>query len=119
MNSTQTFARTERPSAGYDNEGGAMTPTYKGLQDYLQENPLRDGNKWLEALMLHEDNNMRLTALRVLEVRKAYAEGQFDFKGMSSLAVEELTTENDKLMADYVKDSMSLPSTEGMGMDGA
>ncbi|EEH53496.1 uncharacterized protein MICPUCDRAFT_52302 [Micromonas pusilla CCMP1545] len=105
--------------AGYDNEGGAMTPTYKGLQDYLQENPLRDGNKWLEALMRHEDNNMRLTALRVLEVRKAYAEGQFDFKGMSSLAVEELTTENDKLMADYVKDSMSLPSTEGMGMDGA
>eukprot|EP00982_Pelagococcus_subviridis_P010315 30986-Pelagococcus_subviridis.AAC.8 len=69
--------------------------------------------------MRHEDNNMRLTALRVLEVRKAYAEGQFDFKGMSSLAVEELTTENDKLMADYVKDSMSLPSTEGMGMDGA
>lgn len=73
---------------GYDNEGGAMTETYRGLQDYLAANPLRDGNKWLEQLMRHEDNNMRLTALRLLEVRKAYAGGQFDFKGMHELAVE-------------------------------
>lgn len=73
---------------GYDNEGGGMTETYRGLQDYLAANPLRDGNKWLEQLMRHEDNNMRLTALRLLEVRKAYASGQFDFKDMHELAVE-------------------------------
>ena len=73
---------------GYDNEGGAMTETYRGLQDYLSANPLRDGNKWLEQLMRHEDNNMRLTALRLLEVRKAYASGQFDFADMHELAVE-------------------------------
>ena len=103
---------------GYDNEGGAMTETYRGLQDYLAANPLRDGNKWLEEMMHHEDNNMRLTALRLLEVRKAYAGGQFDFDGMHKLAVEELTKENDKLMADYVKDSMSLGTSEGMGQDG-
>ena len=84
---------------GYDNEGGAMTPTYKGLQDFLDENPLRDGNKWLEQLMHHDDNNMRLTALRLLEVRRAYASGQFDFGGMHDLAVAELTKENDRLMA--------------------
>ena len=87
---------------GYDNEGGAMTETYRGLQDNLEENPLRDGNKWLEALMRHPDNNMRLTALRLLEVRKAYASGQFDFADMHELAVLELCKENDKLMADYV-----------------
>ena len=103
---------------GYDNEGGAMTETYRGLQDYLAANPLRDGNKWLEEMMHHEDNNMRLTALRLLEVRKAYAGGQFDFDGMHKLAVEELTKENDKLMADYVKDSISLGTSEGMGQDG-
>ena len=72
---------------GYDNEGGGMTETYRGLQDYLAANPLRDGNKWLEELMRHPDNNMRLTALRLLEVRKAYAGGQFDFSGMHELAV--------------------------------
>lgn len=72
---------------GYDNEGGAMTDTYRGLQDYLAANPLKDGNKWLEDLMRHPDNNMRLTALRLLEVRKAYASGQFDFKDMHELAV--------------------------------
>jgi hypothetical protein len=103
---------------GYDNEGGAMTETYRGLQDYLAQNPLRDGNKWLEDLMRHDDNNMRLTALRLLEVRKAYAGGQFDYEDMHALAVEELTKENDKLMADYVKDSMSLNTTESMGQDG-
>lgn len=102
---------------GYDNEGGAMTPTYKGLQDFLAENPLRDGNKWLEQLMHHDDNNMRLTALRLLEVRRAYASGQFDFGGMHDLAVAELTKENDRLMADYVKDSMNLPDA-GFGEDG-
>ena len=103
---------------GYDNEGGGMTETYRGLQDYLAANPLRDGNKWLEELMRHPDNNMRLTALRLLEVRKAYAGGQFDFPGMHELAVAELVKENDKLMADYVKDSMRLPEDPAMGKDG-
>ena len=102
---------------GYDNEGGLMTETYKGLQDYLSENPLRDGNKWLEELMRHPDNNMRLTALRLLEVRKAYSAEQFDFSGMHELAVSELVKENEKLMGDYVKDSLSLPDRE-MGPDG-
>ena len=65
----------------------------------------------------HDDNNMRLTALRLLEVRRAYASGQFDFGGMHDLAVAELTKENDRLMADYVKDSMNLPDA-GLGEDG-
>ena len=51
-------------------------------------------------------------------MRKAYAGGQFDYEDMHALAVEELTKENDKLMADYVKDSMSLNTTESMGQDG-
>ena len=101
---------------GYDNEGGAMTETYRGLQDYLAANPLRDGNKWLEEMM-HEDNNMRLTACATIG-SLASSESQFDFGGMLKLHVEELTKENDKLMADYVKDSMSLGTSEGMGQDG-
>ena len=53
--------------------------------------------------------------MRLLEVRKAYAGGQFDFPGMHELAVAELVKENDKLMADYVKDSMRLPEDPAMG----
>jgi len=34
-----------------------------------------------------------------------------------TLAVAELTKENDRLMADYVKDSMNLPDA-GFGEDG-
>ena len=51
-------------------------------------------------------------------MRKAYAGGQFDFPGMHELAVAELVKENDKLMADYVKDSMRLPEDPAMGQDG-
>ena len=42
---------------------------------YAAANPLRDGNAWLELLMRDDDTNLRLTALRLLEVRKAYAGG--------------------------------------------
>eukprot|EP00227_Mantoniella_beaufortii_P001822 CAMPEP_0197618862 /NCGR_PEP_ID=MMETSP1326-20131121/61750_1 /TAXON_ID=1155430 /ORGANISM="Genus nov. species nov., Strain RCC2288" /LENGTH=151 /DNA_ID=CAMNT_0043187763 /DNA_START=468 /DNA_END=923 /DNA_ORIENTATION=- len=102
----------------YDNEGGTMTDTYRGLQDYLAANPLRDGNTWLEEMMRHPDTNLRLTALRLLEVRKAYASAQFDFKGMHALAVKELGEENDRLMAGYVNDSFKLSLGEAAGEDG-
>uniref|UniRef100_A0A7S0X2B6 Uncharacterized protein n=1 Tax=Mantoniella antarctica TaxID=81844 RepID=A0A7S0X2B6_9CHLO len=113
------MAQEQEEQGGYANGGGdAMTDTHRTLRDYLVEHPLRDGNAWLEQLMRHEDGNMRRTALRLLEVRKAYASGQFDFADMHQLAVKELTRDNDKLMADYVADSMSLSVGEGMGMDG-
>jgi len=76
------------------------------LANFLHENPLRDGNEWLRKMFSHEDTEMRLLALRLLEVRKAYADGEFDFESVQRVAVEELTKDNDQLMSDYVKRSM-------------
>lgn len=48
-----------------------------------------------------------------------HAGAQFDFEGMHALAVKELTEENDRLMADYVNESMSFSMGEGdTGEDG-
>ena len=90
---------------GYDNEG-AGTELSKALANFLHENPLRDGNEWLRQMFSHEDTEMRLLALRLLEVRKAYADGEFDFESVQKVAIEELTKDNDQLMSDYVKRSM-------------
>ena len=45
---------------------------------------------YLPEMMGHPDVAMRLTALRLLEVRRAYAAKQFDFAGVHTLAVKEL-----------------------------
>jgi len=55
-------------------------PIYVDLVDFLQKNPIKDGNEWLSALMEHEQPRMRMLALRVIEVRKIYAEEEFDWK---------------------------------------
>ncbi len=92
---------------GYDNEGGGGTPTSIALGKFLEENPLRDGNEWLQKMLECEQTEMRLIALRLIEVRKAYAENQFDFNDVKKTAREEITKDNDKLMLDYMKQSLS------------
>ena len=54
-----------------------------------------------------EQTEMRLIALRLIEVRKAYAENQFDFNDVKKTARDEITKDNDKLMLDYMKQSLS------------
>ena len=98
-------------------DGAVMTDTHRELSEYLRNNPLRDGNVWLEQLMRHPEHNMRRTALRVLAIRKTYTATQFDFDSMRVLAVSELKKENDLLMAGYVNDSLAL-ADPNMGQDG-
>ena len=73
---------------GYDNEGGAMTGRTEACR-IPRGQPLRDGNKWLEEMMHHEDNNMRLTAFDYWRCERR-TPGQL-IRGMHKLAVEELT----------------------------
>ena len=54
-----------------------------------------------------EQTEMRLIALRLIEVRKAYAENQFDFNDVKKTAREEITKDNDKLMLDYMEQSLN------------
>jgi len=92
---------------GYDNEGGGGTPTSIALGKFLEENPLRDGNEWLQKMLECEQTELRLIALRLIEVRRAYAESQFDFNEVRKTAREEIEKDNDKLMIDYMKQSLS------------
>jgi hypothetical protein len=92
---------------GYDNEGGGGTPTSIALGKFLEENPLRDGNEWLQKMLECEQTELRLIALRLIEVRRAYAESQFDFNEVQKTAREEIEKDNDKLMIDYMKQSLS------------
>ena len=63
---------------------GGMKPEeserYEVLKKYVEENPIRDGNAWMAALMERDDVASRMVALRVLELRKTYAEEVFDFE---------------------------------------
>ena len=92
---------------GYDNEGGGGTPTSIALGKFLEENPLRDGNEWLQKMLECEQTELRLIALRLIEVRRAYAESQFDFNEVRNTARLEIEKDNDKLMVDYMNQSLS------------
>ena len=92
---------------GYDNEGGGGTPTSIALGKFLEENPLRDGNEWLQKMLECEQTELRLIALSLIEVRRAYAESQFDFNEVRNTARLEIEKDNDKLMVDYMKQSLS------------
>ena len=92
---------------GYDNEGGGGTPTSIALGKFLEENPLRDGNEWLQKMLECEQTELRLIDLRLIEVRRAYAESQFDFNEVRNTARLEIEKDNDKLMVDYMKQSLS------------
>jgi hypothetical protein len=45
-------------------DGAVMTDTHRELSEYLRNNPLRDGNVWLEQLMRHPEHNMRRSQKR-------------------------------------------------------
>ena len=86
---------------------GGMKPEeserYEVLKKYVEENPIRDGNAWMAALMERDDVASRMVALRVLELRKTYAEEVFDFERVREQVISEVRSENDRLMSEYVK----------------
>lgn len=82
---------------------GAMSATYVALKTYVDENPIKDGNDWLKALMERDDAGSRAAALLVLEARETYAKEVFPFDEVRQMVAKAVTEENDQLMADYVK----------------
>ena len=58
--------------------------------DFLSENPLRNGNEWLAKLMREPDNDLRITAMRIIETRRVFAESEFNWEVMNRVAKEEI-----------------------------
>ena len=92
-------------------EAEGDSETGRLLQKHLDETPMvSDGNDWVKGLMARDEDAARLTALKLLDVRKTYADEVFDFDACKEVVIEEIRRENDKLMADYVKRLM--PTTD-------
>jgi len=86
------------------------SPVFNKLVDYLQENPLRDGNQWLAGLMRHEETDMRLTAVRILETRKIFANQEFDWEAMEESARKGICEDNTEIERAILTESLSLES---------
>ena len=71
------------------------SPVYHKMVDFLAREPLRDGNEWLAKLMREPDNDLRTTALRIIETRRVFAETEFNWEICQRVAFEE--TEEDTL----------------------
>ena len=58
--------------------------------DFLNENPFRNGNEWLAKLMREPDNDLRITAMRIIETRRVFAESEFNWDVVTRVAKEEI-----------------------------
>mmetsp|Transcript_20598 Transcript_20598/g.51885 ORF Transcript_20598/g.51885 Transcript_20598/m.51885 type:complete len:174 (-) Transcript_20598:1046-1567(-) len=67
---------------------------YQMLADHLQEVPMKNGDEWLESLMLKN----QLLGVRISEVRAAYAESDFEWEQLRRLALEGTKEANVALM---------------------
>jgi len=65
-------------------------PIYDEVVLFLQEHPLRHGHTWLQLLMSHDQHAMRMVAVRILEVRKVFAEQEFDWGSVEEAVKESL-----------------------------
>ena len=70
--------------------------------DFLSANPLRDGNEWLAKLMREPDNDLRVTALRIIETRRVFAESEFNWEICERVAREETAEDTLQMTKDFL-----------------
>ena len=96
-----------------------QSPVHNKIVDYLEEHPLKNGEAWLAGLMRHEETEMRLAALRVLETRAKYVESTFNWEKLQEAVVGGVELENATLKKEYVMDSFQLESNASLDGDDA
>eukprot|EP00890_Picochlorum_soloecismus_P001946 jgi/Picsp_1/2752/NSC_00980-R1_protein len=95
------LAQLEGSSSGRGTTAGAYNPGgYKVLDTFLREYPLKNisPDVWLGKLMKTD----KMIALRIMEVRKAYASGDFEWDNLQRLSLEMLQDENLAVMRKHV-----------------
>ena len=93
---------------GFGNEchdDPSYTELYDDLTTFLQQNPLRDGNEWLQKLMRHDKLNCRLAAVRIIEVRREYMK-EFDWDEVRTEALESMDTCYQGLLNEHLASSL-------------
>ena len=75
--------------------------------DFLSENPLRNGNEWLAKLMRAEDHDLRVTAMRISETRRVFAESEFNWEICERVAREETSEDTLRMTKDFLTRGLS------------
>lgn len=90
--------------AGDDGEGEArrVTTSHDFLLDYLEANPVRDGEQWLIALTRANPT----LAERIMAVRRAYAEEDFEWHNVAKLTSESIAAGNERAMREWLKSAV-------------
>lgn len=87
--------------AAYDQQA------YRDLSQHLQQVPLKDGDEWVAQLMRQNS----ALALRVMEVRAAYASEDFEWDNLQKLAVRDTKAANTRLMRQSAAASLAASFT--------
>ncbi|KAM0051885.1 putative chaperonin-like RbcX [Helianthus debilis subsp. tardiflorus] len=74
---------------------------HKDLLEFVDRHSLNDGDKFCAALM-RESPNHKTLAMRILEVRSAYCNRDFEWDNLERLAKKMADEANTKIMRDYV-----------------
>jgi len=103
--------RLQAQIEGYDNEGGAAVsdPVWRGLQDALAAGM---DDSFVSDMMKSPDHMMRMTAVRILEVRSSYITETFDWEAMRAAAIRNCEAEKDTITAEYMKNMLSSDSSK-------
>ncbi|KAL8461524.1 hypothetical protein ACS0TY_032853 [Phlomoides rotata] len=82
---------------------------YADLMQFLETHSLDDGDKFCADLM-RESSHHKSFALRILEVRSAYCNNDFEWDNLKRLASEMVEDRNTRLMRDYVSETSTMKS---------
>lgn len=80
---------------------------YKELTEFVDKTPLKDGDKFCAALMRESPRHKGL-ALRILEVRSAYASQDFEWDNMKRLTVQHAEKSNTTLMREFLVETSNM-----------
>lgn len=80
---------------------------YKELMDFTEKMTLKDGDQFVLTL-LRESPSHKALALRVLEVRSAYAHEDFEWENLRKVSHKVMDEANTRLMRDYLVETMRM-----------
>lgn len=85
--------------SGRGNLAAYNAESYKDLTEYMENNTLTDGDKWLAGLM----KKNQLLGVRIVEVRTAYCKEDFEWDSCKRIAAREMEKANKKMLQDHAE----------------
>ncbi|KAJ3707572.1 hypothetical protein LUZ61_011277 [Rhynchospora tenuis] len=74
---------------------------YEELMEFVSSHSLNNADEFLKEMM-RQSPGLKTLALRILEVRSAYAKRDFEWENLKKLSFKMVDNANTKLMRDYV-----------------